>query len=53
MAGLLNQAGEYKRRCDSIAATRFAVPCVLIGLHLSRVVAALRYADSRTDAVRD
>jgi hypothetical protein len=35
------------------AAAHVAVPCVLIGLHLSRVVAAFRHADGRTDAVRD
>jgi hypothetical protein len=51
--GSLYETGEYKRRCDCVAAARFAVPCVLIGLHLSRVVAALCHADGRTDAVRD
>src|SRR5438552_1842498 len=53
MGGLLDQAGEYERRCDGIAAACFAVPRILVGLHFSRVVAALRHADGRTDAVRD
>jgi hypothetical protein len=52
-AGPLDQTGKYKRRCDGVAAASFAVACVLIGLHFSRVVATLRHADGRTDTVRD
>ena len=51
MTPSLDQTGEYKRRRDGVAAARFAVPGVLIGLHLSRVVAALRHADGGADAV--
>jgi hypothetical protein len=48
----IHQAHVAKRRCDGVTATRFAVTCVLIGLHLSRVVASLRHANRRADAVR-
>jgi hypothetical protein len=48
MVGLLNQAGEYKRRCDGVATTCFAEPLILVGFHLRRVVASLRHADGGT-----
>ena len=53
MPASLYETGEHERRYDGVAAARFAVPGVLIGLHLGRVVAAFSHADSRADAVRD
>jgi hypothetical protein len=50
-AASLDETGEHERRCDGVAATRFAVPGVLIALHLSRVVAAFRHTDGWTHAV--
>src|ERR1700694_3459558 len=51
MVGLLNQAGEHKRRCDGVAATCLAEPLVLVGFHLRRVVAPLCHADGGTHTV--
>jgi hypothetical protein len=44
MPDSLNEFGEYKGGRHRVAAARFAVPGVLVGLHLSRVVAAFRHA---------
>ena len=51
MADLLDQTGEYERRCDGVAATRLAEPLVLIRFHLSRMVAPLCHADGGTHTV--
>jgi len=44
---LLDQTGEHEHRCDGVAAARFAVAFVLIGLHFVDVVTAFHHADGR------
>src|SRR5450755_4430779 len=51
MVGLLNQASEYKRRCDGVATAHFAEPLILVGFHIRRVVASLCHADGETHTV--
>ena len=46
-----NDAGEHESRDDGVATAGLAVAFLLVGLHLRRVVAALRHTDGRTHAI--
>jgi len=48
----LYETGEHESGDHRVAAARFAVAFVLIGLHLGNVVAAFRHADGWTQAIR-
>src|SRR5215472_1675898 len=50
-AAPLDEASKNERGRHGVTTADFAVPSVLVGLHLGRVVAALGHADGGTHAV--
>jgi hypothetical protein len=49
--GLLNEAGENRRRFHRVGMALLAIAGVLVGLHLARKVAAFVHADGRRDGI--